>query len=414
MKRIMLITPMLHQGGFERICVMTARLLSKKYDVVIAVFSMEDVAFDISGLKVIDLNIATKPGKLSKIINVLKRSMALTRLQKKLGTDISYSFGMTANIANALTWGAKKKLTACHSFEEIKSSFYMKLISRHSDKVLCCSKKMADLVESRYHFANVQALWNPCDIDGARKQSRETEGEDLSFFEGADKVLVSMGREDDVKGFWHLIKAFKRVNEQEKNTRLAIVGDGSFEEYKELARKLGIEDRVCFTGLKRNPFPYLKASDLYLLTSLSEGLPNALVEALSLSLPIVSVNCLSGPAEILHEDWKHAEQKAEIFKADYGVLAPVLGSEKNLEVEYEAADKTAREEMQVSASDVEDGMNGCCVKLEPSQEALAEAILLMLCDEELYKNYQNKAAKRAEDFSAENHIRELILCMEAL
>ena len=50
-KKIMLITPMLHQGGFERICVMTARALSQRRDTeaVIVVFSMEDIAFDISG-----------------------------------------------------------------------------------------------------------------------------------------------------------------------------------------------------------------------------------------------------------------------------------------------------------------------------------------------------------------------------
>ncbi len=58
-KKIMLITPMLHQGGFERICVMTARALSQRRDTeaVIVVFSMEDIAFDVSGLTVIDLNL---------------------------------------------------------------------------------------------------------------------------------------------------------------------------------------------------------------------------------------------------------------------------------------------------------------------------------------------------------------------
>ena len=172
----MLISPMLHQGGFERICVMTARLLQKEYDVVIAVFSLEDVAYDISGLQVIDLKLKARKGKLNKGINVFRRSYRLTRLQRELDIDVSYSFGMTANIANALTTGARRKLTACHSFEEIKDVPYMKLISRHSDRVFCCSKKMADLVQKDYGFTNVQALWNPCDIEGIQKQSRVAEG----------------------------------------------------------------------------------------------------------------------------------------------------------------------------------------------------------------------------------------------
>lgn len=406
-KKIMLISPMLHQGGFERICVMTARLLQKDYEVVIAVFSMEDVAFDIEGLQVIDLDLKAKSGKLNKVINVLKRSRKLARLQRELEIDVSYSFGMTANIANALTGGAKKKLTACHSFEEIKDTIYMKLISARSDKVLCCSKKMADMVEEKYHFTNVEALWNPCDMEGIRNQSIRAEGEELSFFETEDKVLVSMGREDDIKGFWHLIKAFKRVNEQDAKTRLAIIGNGSFAEYRSLAKELGIEDKIWFAGLKKNPFPYLKASDLYVLTSISEGLPNALVEALTLSLPIVSVNCLSGPAEILHKDWQKAEKEKQMFEADYGILTPILSPHKNLEAEFEADTAYETDEQQTAKC-------GRQIKLEPAQEVLAQAILKMLNDKELYNNYREKAAERAEDFSRENYLKGLVSCMETL
>lgn len=395
-KKIMLITPMLHQGGFERICVMTARLLAKDYDVYVAVFSMKDVAFDISGLQVIDLCLESRPGKLAKALNVFKRSFKLSGVQKKLGIDISYSFGMTANIANALTNGAKKKITACHSFEEIKNRFYMKLISRFSDKVLCCSQKMTDLVEKTYGFSNVETMWNPCNIEEIRQLSDRKEAEDMTFWETKDKVLVSMGREDDVKGFWHLIKAFKGVNEKQPDTRLAIIGDGTFEEYRELVQKLDLEDKVLFTGLKRNPFPYLKESDLYLLTSISEGLPNALVEALAVSLPIVSVNCLSGPAEILHKDWKVAEAKTEVFEADYGVLTPPLSPSKNLCAEFE---------------EKEDGIG---IKLEEAEKQLVDGILIMLNDTELYNKYCQLAGERAEDFSKEAYLKKLISCMEAL
>ena len=146
-KKVMLITPMLHQGGFERICVLTARLLQESYDVVVVVFSMEDIAFDVSGIEVIDLNLKSRKGKIGKIINLFRRGIRLSILQKRLNTDISYSFGMTANIANSLSFGAKKKITACHSFEEIKDKHYMRLISRCSDQVLCCAKKMADMVQ---------------------------------------------------------------------------------------------------------------------------------------------------------------------------------------------------------------------------------------------------------------------------
>lgn len=412
-KKIMLITPMLHQGGFERICVMTARALSQRRDTeaVIVVFSMEDIAFDISGLSVIDLNLKAKDGRIRKILNIIRRGIKLTVLQKKLGTDISYSFGTTANIANSLSRGAKKKISACHSFEEIRGGVYMKLISRCTDRVLCCSKKMADLVQESYGFPNAKALWNPCDIQGILAQSRKEPHKDIGFFRENGKILVSMGREDDVKGFWHLLKIFRRVYEEEENVGLAVIGEGGFEEYRRLAKELGVEKRVFFTGLKKNPFPYLRESDIYLLTSLSEGLPNALVEALALSLPVVSANCLSGPAEILHGDFREAEAQKEVFLGDYGILVPPLSPEKDLSVRWKPeGEALCREEAEKSPCRGEKKR----IMLEEAEEKFAGAVLRLLQDEALYKSYRDKALARAGDFSTENYMEGLLSCMEKL
>ncbi len=392
MKNVMLITPMLHQGGFERICVMTARLLAADYDVTIVVFSMEDIAFDISNLKVINLDLKSRPGRLAKVINVLRRSRKLTKLQKNLNTDVSYSFGMTANIANALTGGAKKKICACHSFEEIKNGRYMKLIGKKADLLFCCAKKMTDLAVKQYGFSNIETLWNPCDTEEVREQSRRGNKEELTFFEEEKPVFVSMGREDEVKGFWHLLKAFRRVSESLPDAKLAVIGEGSFEKYKALARDLQIEDRIWFTGLKKNPFPYLAKGKAYVLSSISEGLPNALVEALSLSLPVISVNCLSGPAEILHENWQEAEEKKEYFEADYGILTPAVSQTPDFQAKWQK--------------------EGKIIKLEKEEEILAEAMLRIATDEELCRHYRERGICRAEDFSKEKYKKKLIADME--
>lgn len=392
MKNVMLITPMLHQGGFERICVMTARLLEADYDVTIVVFSMEDIAFDISNLKVINLDLKSRPGRLAKVINVLRRSRKLTKLQKNLNTDVSYSFGMTANIANALTGGAKKKICACHSFEEIKNGRYMKLIGKKADLLFCCAKKMTDLAVKQYGFSNIETLWNPCDTEEVREQSRKGNKEELTFFEEEKPVFVSMGREDEVKGFWHLLKAFRRVSESLPDAKLAVIGEGSFEKYKALARDLQIEKRIWFTGLKKNPFPYLAKGKAYVLSSISEGLPNALVEALSLSLPVISVNCLSGPAEILHENWQEAEEKKEYFEADYGILTPAVSQTPDFQAKWQN--------------------EGKLIKLEKEEEILAEAMLRIATDEELCRHYKERGSCRAEDFSKEKYKKKLIADME--
>ena len=117
---------------------------------------------------------------------------------------------------------------------------------------------------------------------------------------------------------------------------------------------------------------------------------------MAVSLPIVSVNCLSGPAEILHKDWKTAEEKAEVFEADFGVLTPVLSPQKNLTLAFETCE----------------GKKG--IKLEESERLMAEGILRMLKDAELYQKYYKSAVERAEDFSKETYLNELISCMESL
>ncbi len=63
-------------------------------------------------------------------------------------------------------------------------------------------------------------------------------------------------------------------------------------------RQLGISNRVFFIGFQRNPWPYLKHADLFVLPSRYEGLPNALLEALALGVSVVATNCPSGIAEV--------------------------------------------------------------------------------------------------------------------
>lgn len=117
---------------------------------------------------------------------------------------------------------------------------------------------MTDLAVKQYGFSNIETLWNPCDTEEVREQSRKGNKEELTFFEEEKPVFVSMGREDEVKGFWHLLKAFRRVSESLPDAKLAVIGEGSFEKYKALARELQIEERIWFTGLKKILSPTLQ------------------------------------------------------------------------------------------------------------------------------------------------------------
>ena len=102
-KKIMLIVPMLHQGGFERVCVATARLLEPYYEVYIVIFSAMDIAYDIRGLHVIDIHMKSVEGKAGKVFNVFRRAKRVAALKEEYGIDIAYSFGPTANLVNVFS-----------------------------------------------------------------------------------------------------------------------------------------------------------------------------------------------------------------------------------------------------------------------------------------------------------------------
>ena len=362
MKKMMLIVPALHQGGFEKVCVATARLLQPYFQIQIVIFDSREIAYDIRGLTVIDLHLASRPGKFAKLWNVLKRAHRIHRLKKEEGTDIAYSFGPTANIANIVSFGKAEKWLGIRSYMDMGNPRQIKWFCKKADRLICCSERICREVEEKYGCKKAVTLHNPFDLKEIELLA-EKEKASLPWEEG--RILVSMGREDTVKGFWHLLKSFALVHEALPDTKLMIIGQGEYAQYKELAAGLGIDDVVCFMGLKKNPYPYLKCSSLYVLTSYNEGFPNALVEAMALGVPAAATDCMTGPREILGEK--------------FGILVP------NMSPDADFSPQNITEE----------------------ERQLAEKIIALLKDEERMTHYREMAKKRAGDYTAESYIANI-------
>jgi glycosyltransferase involved in cell wall biosynthesis len=143
-------------------------------------------------------------------------------------------------------------------------------------------------------------IFNIHDLDNINKQKKEKfSDDDINIFK-QKPVIIACGRLTEAKGFSYLIKAFGEVKIEFKEAVLLILGQGEKEEeLKELSKELNIENSVKFLGFKDNPYKYLYNSDLFVLSSLWEGLPGALIEALACEVPVVSTDCKSGPKEIL-------------------------------------------------------------------------------------------------------------------
>lgn len=375
-KKIMLIVPMLHQGGFERVCVATARLLEPYYEVYIVIFSAADIAYDIRGLHVIDIHMESVESRIGKIHNVLRRSRKVSRLKRELGIDVAYSFGPTANLVNVFSKSRGETWCGVRSYMDMGNTRLLKLFCSRAERIICCSRLIEKELREKLGCGRADTLYNPFDIRQIEEQSRE---EIRLPFAPGDRVIVSMGRQDDVKGFWHLIKSFALLHRKLSDTRLMIVGEGDFLEYWKLAEELGVSDAVYFPGVKKNPFPYLNRGCMYVMTSLNEGFPNVLVEAMSLGKPVISTNCMTGPAEILSDRFGEVSLRQEYMDAEYGILIPVMDPEKNL-----------------------DGR-----QITAEEEGLAEQMERLLSDPSLYDRYRLAAKKRAADFSSETYVRTL-------
>lgn len=372
-EKLLLISPMLHQGGFERVCITTARLLKPYYDVSIVIFDDADIAFDIRGLSIINIHLGVRNGKLAKMTNLMRRAVRVRKLKQRMKPVIAYSFGPSANMVNALS---KTSLTSVflglRGYQDVADDPKMKLYVRKADRIICCSKEIEAIVQEKYGYLQTATLYNPYDAEGITELSKEKVTDLPWKMEDEDRprILIGVGRDDPIKGFWHLIKAFYLVQKEIPQMRLIIMGDGSFEQAKSLVSELQLEQKVYFPGVRKNPYKYLAASEMFLLSSYTEGFPNVLVEAMILGRPLISTDCRTGPAEILDH-------------GKYGILVPDMG-------------------------DTEDYSGDT---ISEKETCFAEKIIEVLKDSERQKELSELERKRAGEFDYDSYVDNLLkLC----
>jgi glycosyltransferase involved in cell wall biosynthesis len=114
--------------------------------------------------------------------------------------------------------------------------------------------------------------------------------------------IVAAGRLHPQKGFGYLLEAVRELVQQRghQQVHLRILGTGPQEgELRSYVARHGLTPQVSLAGFCQNPLPYFRQADLFCLSSLYEGMPNALVEAMLCRVPVLATDCPSGPREIL-------------------------------------------------------------------------------------------------------------------
>ncbi|PXF58845.1 MAG: hypothetical protein C4B58_05140 [Deltaproteobacteria bacterium] len=175
---------------------------------------------------------------------------------------------------------------------------YRKLYSR-ADMIVCQSRYVMGDLEENFGVdpSKMITVYNPIPIEEIESQIVDSHSPYDSGFN-----IVTCGRLSYVKGFDILLKAFAILSEKITDSRLTIIGDGPLR--NDLERQIvymNINSRVSLAGFQENPYIYFKHANVFVSSSRWEGLPNAVLEALTCGTPVVATDCPGGTAEIIKD-----------------------------------------------------------------------------------------------------------------
>lgn len=295
MKNILLLTNP-SCGGAERMTVLFGKILYKAgYSVSLLIYKTSEqdksdlLAFVPDYIKVdyISCHYRTLFFKLYKYIrssnvNVVFSSLPLLNFINIL-------------VSKLLRRGIKVVIRECNTPSTHKSWIRIvgRLLYRFADLIISQTYDMKQEMISLYCLKQdkVKTIINPVDTELINECIKEP----YDFPTGLFKY-VAVGRLHPQKGYDTLLNAFADLLELYPDSCLFIVGDDRSDyasQQKKLVNDLGISAKVFFTGFQSNPYKYLNKADCFVLSSNYEGLPNVLLDAVYLGVPVVATNSIS-------------------------------------------------------------------------------------------------------------------------
>lgn len=179
-----------------------------------------------------------------------------------------------------------------------------RLFMRHADALIAQTDEMKREMSASYHVnpEKITVINNPVDKKLIQQRLKET----YQYSSPDCTHYVAVARIAPQKDFITMIKAFAIVLRRDPEVRLDIVGNINWNSaYKnqldEAIGELGISEYVTFHGFQENPYKYINAADVFLLSSAYEGLPNVMLEAMYLGKPIVATRCIPYISQVVHD-----------------------------------------------------------------------------------------------------------------
>lgn len=227
------------------------------------------------------------------------------------------------------------------------------IFQKHTAIITIC-RDMQQKLQALFPNAadKIHILHNTINLTEIRHQTALTPESDINTLR---PYLLQVSRLEHHKGHEELIEIYSELKKQGIKHKLCFLGDGPQHPILEQKiRQLGLEQDCILLGSRHNPYPYFQHADLFLYTSEWEGLPTVLLESMACGVPVVAMDCPTGPKDILG------------VNSEYGCLIPMH-------------DRTA----------------------------FADAVLHLLKQPEQYQHYREQGLKRVQDFSMENIYKQL-------
>lgn len=301
-KKLLIFIPHIGGGGVEKNFFIITNFLAKKLNDVTVITVNKEYKFQLNKkIKIISPN----NNKWVNSTIYIKYIICLYLLIKTLILDRKYLiFSFQANwyaIIVAKLFGIKiisRSNTAPYGWSRnvIKKYLY-KCIIHYADKVIVNS---VDFKKSLKQYFNVEStcIYNPLDKKKIIKLGN-IKKKKLLFFKKKYLNIINIGRFTDQKNQILLLKSINYLNNSIP-IRLLIAGRGvNYNNLKNYIDKNKLHENVLLLNFLKNPYPYLKEADVFILSSNYEGLPNVLLEAQCFKKIIISTKCQTGPKEIL-------------------------------------------------------------------------------------------------------------------
>lgn len=387
-KQVALLIAKLDQGGIQRVASNISLGLSDDFEQHIFVYNTKNMNFPVKG-NIIDLDFIESKNIFSKFLNLISRMLKIRKLKRQYHINYSISFFDYTNIYNIISKSKDKIILTIHNPNSSKvfNSFFLNLIAkftfRKADTIVVVSEFIKKDLITRYRLLpdKIKVIYNPFDIAIIKRKCCEAIEEKYEQIFNTP-VIISVGRLSREKGQVHLLKSFKKLKEDIKDLNLLFLGNPSDTDdtqvvLKKMIEVLDLTKDVYFISNHENPYKFIKRSRCLVLTSLYEGLPGVIIEALACGTPVISTDCKSGPREILAPKSEIDKTANEIEFAEFGILTPPFNGEIRVDE-----------------------------LISKNEEYFADAISILLRDEQLYQKYSGKGIERAYDFDSKNVIKK--------